>query len=406
MITRRILLAGIGMGALSAAAPFGLRVAFAAAPTDRRLVVVVLRGALDGLAAVPPYADPDYREQRGALALTEPGSGDGVLDLDGRFGLHPALKLLHAMYKSRELLVCHAVATPYRSRSHFDGQDLLENGAASPLGAKDGWLNRALALHGGGKRAGLAVGQTVPLILRGDVPVAAWAPRALPRVEDDFLVRLAALYRSDRLLGPAFAEVGRAQEMGDEVMRRDDGGGNEMKPGLRGANALPQLMDAVGQLLAEPDGARIAVLEVGGWDTHANQGLLTGRLAASLTGLGTALDSLRTGLGPLWDKTAVLVVTEFGRTVRPNGTGGTDHGTGSAAFLMGGKVAGGKVVARWPGLSASALYESRDLAPTTDMRSLCKAVLTDHLGLPEADVARRVFPGSDAAPRLRDLFRT
>jgi uncharacterized protein (DUF1501 family) len=164
-------------------------------------------------------------------------------------------------------------------------------------------------------------------------------------------------------------------------------------------------MGAVGQLLAEPDGARVAVLEAGGWDTHANQGLLTGRLAVSLTALGSALDSLRAGLGPLWDKTAVLVVTEFGRTVRPNGTGGTDHGTGGAAFLMGGRVAGGKVVARWPGLSASSLYEGRDLAPTTDMRALCKAVLADHLGLPDADVARRVFPGSDAAPRLRDLFR-
>lgn len=404
MITRRNLLAGIGAGAMPAVVPFGWRAAFAALPTDRRLVVVVLRGALDGLAAAPPYADPDYKEQRAALAMPEPGAGDGALDLDGRFGLHPALKPLHEMYRRRELVVCHAIATPYRSRSHFDGQDLLENGTASPHGAKDGWLNRALALYGAaGQRAGLAVGQTVPFILRGDVPVGAWAPRTLPRVEDDFLLRLAALYKSDRLLGPAFAEVTRAQEMGDEVMRGKEDGGE--KQGLRGAKALPQLMGAVGQLLADPGGPRIAVLESGGWDTHANQGLLTGRLAANFTAFAGALDSLRTGLGPLWDKTAVVAVTEFGRTVRPNGTGGTDHGTGGVAFLLGGRVAGGRVVARWPGLTASALYEGRDLAPTTDTRALFKTVLAGHLGLPEAEIERRVFPGSAAAAPLRDLFR-
>ncbi len=401
MITRRSVMAGMGALSLPALVPSGLRVALAAPATDRRLVVVILRGALDGLAAVPPYADPEYKEQRGALAMPEPGSGDGALDLDGRFGLHPALKPLHEMYRRRELVVCHAVATPYRSRSHFDGQDLLENGAASPPGAKDGWLNRALALYGGGQGTGLAVGQTVPLILRGDVPVGAWAPRTLPRVEDDFLLRLAALYRDDRTLGPAFAEVTRAQEMGDEVMRKS---GDE-KQGLRGAKALPQLMGAVGKLLAEPKGARVAVLESGGWDTHANQGLLTGRLASNLKALGDSLEALRTALGPLWGKTAVIAATEFGRTVRPNGTGGTDHGTAGVAFLMGGSVAGGRVVAKWPGLAPSSLYEGRDLAPAADTRALFKAALADHLGLSEAEIERRVFPGSDASPRLRDLFR-
>jgi uncharacterized protein (DUF1501 family) len=401
MITRRSVMAGMGALSLPALVPSGLRVALAAPATDRRLVVVILRGALDGLAAVPPYADPEYKEQRGALAMPEPGSGDGALDLDGRFGLHPALKPLHEMYRRRELVVCHAVATPYRSRSHFDGQDLLENGAASPPGAKDGWLNRALALYGGGQGTGLAVGQTVPLILRGDVPVGAWAPRTLPRVEDDFLLRLAALYRDDRTLGPAFAEVTRAQEMGDEVMRKS---GDE-KQGLRGAKALPQLMGAVGKLLAEPKGARVAVLESGGWDTHANQGLLTGRLASNLKALGDSLEALRTALGSLWGKTAVIAATEFGRTVRPNGTGGTDHGTAGVAFLMGGSVAGGRVVAKWPGLAPSSLYEGRDLAPTADTRALFKAALADHLGLSEAEIERRVFPGSDASPRLRDLFR-
>jgi uncharacterized protein (DUF1501 family) len=405
MITRRVLLARIGAGALPVLVLPGLSAAFAAAPTDRRLVVVVLRGALDGLAAVPPYGDPNYREIRGALAFPEPGTADGVLDLDGRFGLHPSLKPLHAMYKRRELIVCHAVATPYRSRSHFDGQDVLENGATSAHGAEDGWLNRTLALYGSKEKgAGLAVGQSVPLILRGDVPVSAWAPRTLPRVQDDFLVRLGALYRSDKLLGPAFTEVTRAQAMGDEVARDDAkmGGGKQQ---IRGAKALPALMSAVGKLLADPNGPRIAALDATGWDTHANQGLLTGPLANNLAALAEGLDGLRSGLGPVWNKTAVLVATEFGRTVRPNGTGGTDHGTAGIAFLLGGGVAGGRVATRWPGLSEAALFEGRDLAPTADIRGLFKAALTDHLGLPDAEVARHVFPDSQNAPRLREVFR-
>lgn len=402
MITRRELIAGMGAGLLPSLLPPGVSAAFAAVPTDHRLVVVVLRGALDGLAAVPPYGDPDYRDMRGALAFAEPGTADGVLDLDGRFGLNPALQHMHALYRQREMAVCHAIATPYRSRSHFDGQDVLENGAASAHGARDGWLNRTLSLFGEQEKGkGLAVGQAVPLILRGDASVGAWAPRTLPRVADDFLVRLASLYEADALLGPAFAEVMRAQSMSDEVAGEMNGG----KGRLRGAKALPMLMESVGKILAKADGPRIAVLEATGWDTHANQGLLTGPLANNLAALDGGIDGLRRQAGATWRKTAVLVVTEFGRTVRPNGTGGTDHGTGGAAFLVGGGVAGGRVVTQWPGLSDAALYEGRDLAPTTDMRALFKAALVDHLGLPAGDVSGRVFPESRQAARLPGLFR-
>jgi len=402
MVTRREVLAGMGAGLLPSILPPGVTAAFAALPTDRRLVVVVLRGALDGLAAVPPYADPDYGDLRGALAFAAPGTADGALDLDGRFGLNPALGLLHTLYRQHEMVVLHAIATPYRSRSHFDGQDVLENGAKSANGARDGWLNRALSLFGGQEKGrGLAVGQAVPLILRGGVSVSAWAPRTLPRVEDEFLVRLASLYKSDALLGPAFAEVMRAQTMSDEVAGGMGGGRSR----LGGARALPTLMESVGKILAGKDGARVAVLEATGWDTHANQGVLIGSLANNLGAVAGGIDGLRTAIGSAWRETAVLVVTEFGRTVRPNGTAGTDHGTGGAAFLLGGRVAGGRVVAQWPGLSDAALYEGRDLAPTTDMRALFKAVLVDHLGLPEADVSGRVFPGSDNVTRLRGLFR-
>lgn len=383
-------------------------VALARAATDKRFIVVVLRGGMDGLAAVPPYADRDYPDLRGILAIPGPGEADGALDLDGRFGLHPALAPLHDLYQAKEMAVLHAAATSYRSRSHFDAQDMLENGATSPKGARDGWLNRALALMGspmGGadRRLGLAVGQGVPLMLRGDTPVGGWAPRRLPHVDDGFLGRLSMLYRGDPILEPALREGMRSQAMTDEVL---GGGMRAMKRGGRGrAAAMRASVSAVGKLLADPDGARIAVMEAGGWDTHANQGVQTGQLANRLKGLAEALVEMKTALGPAWKHTVVAVVTEFGRTAAPNGTRGTDHGTGAAAFLLGGAVAGGQVHARWPGLSANRLYQGRDLAPTTDLRSVFKAVLVRHLEIPAADVDRVVFPGSREAKPLGSLIR-
>ncbi len=416
MLSRRRMFA-LGAGLVASASIGGIPVALAGAPTDRRFVVVILRGALDGLAAVPPYADADYRELRGSLALPDPGAADGVLDLNGRFGLHPALQPLWTMYKAKELAIVHAVATPYRSRSHFDGQDLLENGAGEPHALQDGWLNRALGLMGGGARLdgtrlGLAVGQTVPLMLRGKTPVASWAPTAMPEVDPDFLERLSALYARDTVLGPALKEGLRAQAMTDQVLGADEKNHGRMSgekmygAGARPIVALRPAANAVGRLLAAADGPRVAVLEMLGWDTHAAQGALTGRLAGVLHGLGDGLDALKTSLGPAWRETAVAVVTEFGRTVAVNGTNGTDHGTGTVAFLLGGAIEGGEVRTRWPGLTRSQLYEGRDLAPTTDLRSVMKALLVDHLGLPEDGVERVVFPNSRPVARLRDCVRT
>jgi uncharacterized protein (DUF1501 family) len=410
MLSRRQTLA-FGAGLLACTSLGGIPVALARASTERRLVLVVLRGALDGLAAVPPYFERDYRPLRGQLALPDPGAADGMLDLDGRFGLHPALAPLHELYKTHEMAVVHAVATPYRARSHFDGQDLLESGADTPHGVQDGWLNRALALLGANRpdtaRLGLAVGQVVPLVLRGQNPVSSWAPTEMPGVDADFLDRLAALYTSDRVLGPALAEGLRAQTMSDEVLGQRAGQGKMSGEkmygqGARGIVALRPAATAVGKLLAAHDGPRVAVLEMLGWDTHAGQGVLTGRLAGVLRALGEGLDALRVSLGPAWRDTAVAVVTEFGRTVAANGTNGTDHGTGGVAFLLGGAVAGGRVITKWPGLNQTQLYEGRDLAPTTDLRSVMKALLIDHLGLPADGVERVVFPNSAAAKPLRD----
>jgi uncharacterized protein (DUF1501 family) len=409
MLSRRKMMA-LGAGLMVSTSLAGIPVAVARAPTDRRLVVVILRGALDGLAAVPPYADPDYRSLRGGLALPDPNAADGMLALDGRFGLHPALAPLQAMYQARELAVVHAVATPYRSRSHFDGQDLLENGSDTPHGLHDGWLNRALALLGGAagadtSRVGLAVGQSVPLMLRGKTPVASWAPDDMPAADPDFLDRLGQLYAGDAMFGPALKEGLKAQAMADQVLGESMDDPKTYGRGARPVVALRPAATAVGKLLAAPDGPRVAVLEMLGWDTHAGQGALSGRLAGVMKGLGDGLEALKSGLGPAWNDTAVAVVTEFGRTVAINGTNGTDHGTGTVAFLAGGRIAGGRVIATWPGLGPSQLFEGRDLAPTTDLRAVMKALLVEHLRLPPDGVERVVFPDSRNVASLRDCVK-
>ncbi|MGH6879290.1 MAG: DUF1501 domain-containing protein, partial [Hypericibacter sp.] len=409
-LTRRRLLIGGAIVFAGLAMPGSIRLAFADAPTERRFVLIILRGALDGLAAVPPYADPDYASLRGALAFGKPGEQAGALDLDGRFGLNPALAPLLPMWQARELTVLHAAATPYRDRSHFDGQNLLENGTQRPNGAPDGWLNRALATLGNGdRRLGLAVGEVVPLVLTGGTPVASWEPAGLlPEASPDFLAQLASLYRTDPLLGPALSNGIDAQRLSDEVMSSGTDGlamgggmavattaadpGNGPNPKLRPANLMAQAAEGAGKLLADARGPRIAVLEAGGWDTHANQGLMTGRLATALGGLADGMVALKRGLGTAWSETVVVVVTEFGRTAAPNGTGGTDHGTGTVALLAGGRVAGGRVITAWPGLSPDKLYQGRDLAPTLDLRGPLKAALAAQFDIDEATLSQRVFP--------------
>lgn len=394
MTTRRQFIArASGAGLIAASGLPGL--AFAAAPTDRRLVLVILRGGMDGLAALPPYGDPAYGSLHGKLAIAPAGRAGGALRLDGMFGLHPALAPLHRFYQRGELLPVHAVAIAQRTRSHFDAQDVLENGAARAHAVPDGWLNRALrALHAGDRRLGLAVGYAVPPVLRGDVPVASWAPARLPAAPPALLDKLARLYTGDPVLGSALAEGRRAQDMAKKVL-----GDSKMKGGnLRSPGRFKTLAEAAGRLLGAADGARIGVIEMGGWDTHANQGAHDGRLARNLSLLAGGLAALAERLGPAWRDTVVIAATEFGRTARMNGTRGTDHGTASAAFLLGGAVAGGRVAARWPGLAPDALYQNRDLAPTSDMRALFKTVLRDHLGIAQGTLDRDIFPGSAGAP--------
>jgi len=390
MLSRRSALLG-----LAAAFTLGrTSIALGAAPGQKRFVVVLLRGALDGLSAVQPYGDAACAGLRGDLALAQPGQPDGLLDLGGFYGLHPKLANLHDCYKSGDALILHAVAGHYRSRSHFEAQDFLEAGVDQRISS--GWLNRAVAAMPAvrGQEIALSMGLSAPLILRGPAQVEAWAPDKFGTPHQDLLARLMTVSAHDSLLGPALAEGLKAQEMPAAP-------GGAMGPDGKPVGAEVTLAGAAGRLLAANPGPRVAVLELGGWDTHGAQ---KKRLEPRLEALDRSLAALKAGLGDAWKDTAVLVVTEFGRTARMNGTAGTDHGTGGVAFLVGGAVAGGKVRADWPGLGSGRLLEDRDLMPTADVRSIAKGVLSAHLGLGAAGLDA-AFPGSGDAPAMSGLVR-
>jgi len=371
----------------------------AASASSARLVVVILRGALDGLAAVPPYGDPHYADLHQDLAIGKPGAA-GALDLDGHFGLHPSLAFLHERYLANELAVIHAVASPYRDRSHFDGQAVLENGLTRNQGSADGWLNRTLAAwsanpaHQGTERA-LGVGQNLPLILRGQAEVMSRAAQPEPEADDDLLMRLADLYADDPWFSSRLSRAVDSQRLAPS-----------MGAGIGRGSRLDRSATLAGTILALPDGPDIAVFEATGWDTHANQGGAGGNLARHLSGLDDALKTLASTLGERWARTAVIAVTEFGRTVAMNGTRGTDHGTGTCCFVLGGAVAGGRMITDWPGLGAKDLYQGRDLRPTLDLRSVFKSVLGDHLRVSTAALESGVFPGSRSARPLSGLIRS
>jgi uncharacterized protein (DUF1501 family) len=363
------------------------------------MIVVILRGAMDSLAAVAPYGDPSYGKARGGLDLRRPGEPDGALDLDGFFGLHPSLAPILPMWRRGEFMIAHAVGIPYRARSHFDGQNILENGTETAHSTPDGWLNRAImALGGADRRLGLAVGPGIPLMLRGAAPVVTFAPKGLADAREEFLSRVRKLYLTDEVLHKALEEAVQSQEFADRVL-----GGNRAR---RQGNQVRQSFVAAGKLLADRDGPRIGVIETEGWDTHAGQGIEGGRLANLLDGLAKGFAALPGAMGRAWEQTAVIAVTEFGRTAAMNGTGGTDHGTGTLAFIFGGAVRGGRVWTDWPGLSEGQLYEGRDLMPVTDLRSIFKGLMRDHLGIDERDLEGSIFPASASVKPAEGLIHT
>lgn len=398
-INRRDFLGGSAAFATLAGLP---KMSFAALPTDRRLVLVILRGGMDGLAAVPAYGDRYYASARGAMALPMPGRADGILDLDGFFGLHPKMTAAHKLFKRGDLACVHGVALPYRERSHFDAQNLMEIGGSRPHERHDGWLNRAIGLYGADADGlGLAIGQSVPMVMFGRNSVGSWAPSRKSPPRADFADRLLRMYDRDPMFHAAMSEAFDVYEMTQDTL-------GDMQDMLRRdrRNGLETGAKIIGDMLTDPKGPRIATVEINGWDTHAGQGAANGKLANMLAALSDGMGALAGGLAPVWDKTAVVVVTEFGRTVSANGTGGTDHGTAGVAFVAGGAVNGGRVYGRWPGLDKAQQFEGRDLAPTTDMRALFKAALHGHMDLPRRELDSIVFPGSAEVSPLRDLFKT
>jgi uncharacterized protein (DUF1501 family) len=382
MTTRRHFMASGAAAALGLVAP---RVLFAQAATDRRFVFIIQRGAADGLNTVIPYADPAYAQLRGALAI----DASTATKLDGTFALHPALSGMGQAYARGEALFVHAVASPYRERSHFDAQNVLETGGARPYQLKDGWLNRLVGLLPQRPREAIAFAPTVPLALRGPAEVASYAPAALPAASDDLLMRVQELYAHDAQLHPLLSAAIDARSMAGGIDGR-----NRQDAAEVGRNAAT--------FLSAPDGPRLAMIETGGWDTHSAQ---AGRLNAQLTALDKLIDAMREGLGPAWQQTVVLVATEFGRTAATNGTAGTDHGTASAALLAGGALHGGRVIADWPGLASSALYEGRDLRPTLDLDVLVAQVAAEAFALDPDRVRKALFPEARKGQPLPRLLK-
>jgi len=408
--TRRELLLGSGVLFAWAAMP---RIARAEG-RDPRLLTIVLRGGLDGLAVVAPVGDPDWVKLRNDKSLTSDGPTP-ALPLDSFFALNPAMPNLHRLYQAGQATIVHAVATPYRERSHFDGQDVLESGLPKPGAADTGWLNRALAaIEPGGRidtrgRQAFAVGPITPLVVRGPAPVLSWVPPRLPPVSDDTTMRLLDLYRHT---DPTFARV-LEERIGLAAIAKAGGMDSEPgeeRPAIQGGGIaqvrtyFAEAAGAAAKFLAGAEGPRVGALAFDGWDTHVDEGAVKGRLANLLGALDGAIAAIETNMGDSWRETVVVLVTEFGRTARLNGNDGTDHGTATVALLAGGALKEGRVIADWPGLKEADLYEKRDLQPTTDLRAVLKGLLADHLCADERRLDAAVFPDSGSVKPLQGLL--
>jgi uncharacterized protein (DUF1501 family) len=413
--------------ALVAAAGLGVTVEFLGsrawadsegALANRKLVVVICRGGLDGLSLSPPVGDPAYADLRGPIAIPGFGQAGGALQLDHTFGLHPAMEATHALALKGQARIAPAVATPDRERSHFEAQDVLESGAAVVYGTASGWLNRSLEAMGpAGTVKAISVGPTAPLILRGRMEAASWSPGGASQTDHRLPGILQDLYANDPLLGPALASglatVGMSKVALADAAMIPASWPADSQMGAAGATYAPVLQKALPQsrklgatlagFMIQPGGAQLAALSIDGFDTHANQGAAEGQLAGRLAFLDALLDGLATGLGPAWSSTVVVVATEFGRTARANGTRGTDHGTASTALVLGGGLKRGGIIGDWPTLTQARLFENRDTAPTLDMRALFKGVLRDHMGVDQAALDGTVFPGSGGVTPVRGL---
>jgi uncharacterized protein (DUF1501 family) len=369
----------------------------------KRLIVIFLRGAVDGLSVVVPYTEQAYYEARPKIAIPQPGKEGGLLNLDGRFGLHPALAPLTPIWQQKSLAFVHACGSPDATRSHFDAQDYMESGTPGIKRTADGWMNRLLAIIS--ERSpiqAVSVGATTPRILSGKLPVANIAsgrgaasrlPLNKPRINSAF----GQLYDGKDKLSQTYKQ---GIEASLALMKDLDA---EMKMANNGAPnpyGFPKDAQKLGQLMAKDPRIEIGFVALGGWDTHINQGNSKGQLARNLESLGKGLVTLVDSLGSVYQDTTILVMSEFGRTVRENGNAGTDHGHGNVMWVLGGKVLGGKVYGQFPGLDSKQLYQERDLAITTDFRDVIAGVLEKHLYLDDKKL-NQVLPGYTPQNNIR-----
>ncbi|MCP5088282.1 MAG: DUF1501 domain-containing protein [Rhodobacteraceae bacterium] len=391
---RRFLAKTLAIGCSAAASPLVTPVTFASVNSDKRLVVIVLRGGMDGLDVVAPVGDPllaQYRPNVGAASHS---------DLDGFFALHPKLSGLMPMWQSGELAFVHAVSTPYRNkRSHFDGQDILEAGVAEINSDihDSGWINRMLAqMPGAGKETAFSVGRESMLLLRGDLPMTSWSPEGRIDLSPQAQLMLDVIYQKD----PLFAEAGSVAltlaaqlNLDIEVSDDDQVMMRQIMKNMQAANRF-QRATSLAAFAANRlrEDTRIAAFSIGGWDTHRKQ---TSSIKKALGQLQAALTTLKSELGQTWEKTAVVCMTEFGRTVRENGSAGTDHGTGGAMVLAGGLIRGRRVYGDWPGLRDDQLFKNRDLMPTSDVRRYTAWMIRDLYGISASELEAAVFPGLD-----------
>lgn len=391
---RHFLLRASALGCSLAASPLITPVTLASAPGENRLVVIILRGAMDGLDVVRPIGDPLLRQYRPGLGMARDMS---ATQLNSMFALHPAMSPLMPLWAKGELAFAHAVSTPYRDkRSHFDGQDLLEAGTGMDVSgpaAKDGWLNRMLQIMpGAGSQTAFAIGRSDMKLTAGRAPVSSWSPDGRIDMSPQARLLLEEVYHDDPLFRDTSLEaIAIAESLG---LASDDSFGMSSKDLRAALKAAGQAGDAA--VLADfaarrlREEARIAAFSIGGWDTHNKQ---TRGIGRALDGLQSAILTLKDGLGPAWERTAVVAVTEFGRTARENGTRGTDHGTGGAMVMAGGAIKGGQVFGDWPGLDEAALYARRDLMPTSDVRSYIAWLMRGMYGLDARALEQTVFPG-------------
>lgn len=367
-----------------------------------RMIVVFLRGAVDGLSVLVPHSESVYYQARPSIAIPKPGEKDGVLDLDGRFGLHPALSDVMPLWQRKTLAFIPASGSPNDSRSHFDAQQYMENGTPGSKSTRDGWMNRVLGvLPKEGVTQAINIGETTPVILAGKIPITNIAPgkkaaRALsvdePEVDDAF----AGLYGGGDPLSQAYGEgtqsrKGLLSELREEMKRANNG--------APAAGRFDIEARKLGRLMQGDPKIQLGFLAVGGWDTHVNQGNSNGQLARRLKDLGQALASLSEALGPVYNQTAIVVMSEFGRTLKENGNRGTDHGHGNVMWVLGGGVRGGKIYGAWPGLTDSNLFEGRDVAVTTDFRDVIATMLQQQMQISKGSLGQ-IFPGYKSGASL------